>query len=450
MPHSSDVDFDKVPSPRESPASYHRRSLGKPRLSGRSQLSQAPATQDDNDNEPAYNGFDYGGQDFGDGGFASDDDDVLPTPSKHADQSRRTSGHTSRRTSFAQMDQADEEEEERVAHFTDNEPTPKAKGKQRASEVLSHEDPDIEDEIAQGLEEPVEEDQENEEPLRKRTGHDRGNDDSTEKHQPVSKRARTENEGDGNEGAKKPRGRPKGSKNNVLRDGPSLYDSVRSRNCCVHLCAILVTPNDENTDGRRRGQRLRYKPLDWWRLEKVVYGRRETGTSYVPTIKEIRRIPKEEPPPLGGKHRRKRPPRSQSKTAEVDALDALAFNPEDGWDEETQPEGPVLDFFGKEEIVKREWSKVLPSMLPGFSSIQVSRTLRRWLRRKRRPTGNSTFRRSSVMQTSSLPGSSPFLPVGRNLRRVPRTTHLYAIRTDQHAIHILTSDLRSSMSSRVR
>jgi hypothetical protein len=42
--------------------------------------------------------------------------------------------------------------------------------------------------------------------------------------------------------------------------------------------------------GVRRGLRHRYKPLDWWRQERVVYGRRESGVSYVPHIKEIIRV----------------------------------------------------------------------------------------------------------------------------------------------------------------
>ena len=54
--HSSDVDFDKVPSPRESPALSHRRSLAQRRNSGPSHLSQSTVAQDDDDdegNEPA-------------------------------------------------------------------------------------------------------------------------------------------------------------------------------------------------------------------------------------------------------------------------------------------------------------------------------------------------------------------------------------------------------------
>ncbi|KAH9843121.1 Mif2/CENP-C like-domain-containing protein [Rhodofomes roseus] len=326
--HSSDVDFDKVPSPRESPAYSHRRSLLQSRNSGPSHLSQSTVAQDDD--EPADDGMEYGGPDFdGGGGFDSDEDDA-PAQSHHGSQQhsqRRSSVHTSRRTSFAQMDQEDDEEEQ-AGQMTDNEPTPKAKGKRRDTGDEPQPDYDMEDNISRGLAEVDQEPSDEEDvPLRKRTGQDRGDDDSIEKHQQPSKKARTENEG-----AKKPRGRPKGSKNNVLRE---------------------LTPNDENTDGLRRGRRHRYKPLDWWRLEKVVYGRRETGTSYVPTIKEIHRIPKEEPQPLGAKHRRKRPPRSKSKTADAEGQGTLVYNPEEGWDEDTQAEAPILDYKTKEELRKR-------------------------------------------------------------------------------------------------
>lgn len=118
--------------------------------------------------------------------------------------------------------------------------------------------------------------------------------------------------------------------------------------------------NDENADdgnGLRRGKRTRYAPLEWWRLEKVVYGRRDSGTTFVPNIKEIRRLPKEEPRPLGAKHRKRRPPQSKSKsqTAEVDAEGQLVFNPEEGWDAETDSKGCVMDYDKDEEIEKREF-----------------------------------------------------------------------------------------------
>ncbi|CCM06441.1 uncharacterized protein FIBRA_08703 [Fibroporia radiculosa] len=322
----SDVDFDKVPSPRPSMSS--RRSLGLPRSPGRSQLSQSTVALD-NDDFPDEPDMDYGGgSDLNGAGFDSDDDDnnISPLSARQEQQqsAKKLNGRLSRRASFAQIDQDEEDE----LQLTRSPSTSKARGKQRAS-YEPHQDIDAEEDMVQ-FEVDVEQDAAEEEEVasRKRSGPERGEDDSIEKQQPASKKARFENEG-----AKKPRGRPGGKKVQVLRE---------------------LTPEDpnENQSGLRRGKRTRYKPLDWWRCEKVVYGRRETGKSLVPAIKEIRRIPKEESQPLGAKHRRKRPPRSKSKTAEESDKN-LVFNPEEGWDDETPTDGFVLDYNHDEEIKKR-------------------------------------------------------------------------------------------------
>lgn len=431
--HSSDVDFENVPSPRESPMLSHRRSLAQPRNSGPSHLSQSTVAQDDSDDEPAG----YDGPDFGAGGFDSDDDGPPAQSFLQSQQhsQRRSSAHTSRRTSFAQMDQ---DEEERSEPMSDNEDTPRAKGKERAD--IS--EPDLEPDFVHSL---AHVDQEQTisgyVPLRKRTGQDRDDDNSTEKYQRPNKKAKTENEG-----AKKPRGRPKGSKNNVLRDGLSTRHRWLG---WLFIFSVPVTPNDENTDGLRRGRRLRYKPLEWWRCEKVVYGRRESGTSYVPTIKEIHRIPKEEPQPLGAKHRRKRPPRSQSKAGD-DAQGALVYNPEEGWDEDTQAEAPIIDWRSKDEVLKRMYSVISRDTFDIKCVMKVSRLPQRWSLRRLRPIKTSTSRRSLAMPTLSPRASSSYPRMDKSLRRVPRTTHSYARL-------VLTSQSTSSrhiyrcfMSSRAR
>lgn len=208
--HSSDVDFEKVPSPRDSPMLSNRRSLAYSRNSGPSHLSRSTVAQDEEEGDDG-GPVDYGGPDFEAGGFDSGDDELPVQSSQHSQ--RRSSAHTSRRTSFAQMDQ-DEEEGERMS---DNEDTPRAKGKQRESINVPEPDYGFEDDIAQGLAQVEHEetiDMDEVEPLRKRTGRDRDDDDSIEKYQRPNKKSKTENEG-----AKKPRGKPKGAKNNVLRDG---------------------------------------------------------------------------------------------------------------------------------------------------------------------------------------------------------------------------------------
>ncbi|KZS92465.1 hypothetical protein SISNIDRAFT_455662 [Sistotremastrum niveocremeum HHB9708] len=122
-----------------------------------------------------------------------------------------------------------------------------------------------------------------------------------------------------------------------------------------------LSPEPEETEGLRRGKRLRYAPLEYWRCEKVVYGRRESGRHVVPIIKEIVRLPKEEPAPISNKPRSKRGPssrRSQSVTKghdddEREVIHIPAEVPEAGWDEKTEPYGVVLDYTSGVEVKRR-------------------------------------------------------------------------------------------------
>ncbi|KAI0950236.1 hypothetical protein AcV7_008770 [Taiwanofungus camphoratus] len=330
---TSDVDFDKVPSPRPSSAFSSRKSSGRGRSPpGPSQLSQSTMAQDYEDIQMDYGGMDEGrgGLDF-EAGFDSDDDDEPPVSSYQQQQSQQKRKDVlPRRSSFMQIDQDDEDDEEQVEAEmgADGSPMAKVKGKLRVNGDLPHQD--MEEDFAQGLaevdQEPMDED---EEQLRESDRNERSENNVVEKQRAKNKKARSENEG-----ARKPRGRPR--KQNVLRE-------------------VLNDENADDGNGLRRGKRTRYAPLEWWRLEKVVYGRRDSGTTFVPNIKEIRRLPKEEPRPLGAKHRKRRPPQSKSKsqTAEVDAEGQLVFNPEEGWDAETDSKGCVMDYDKDEEIEKR-------------------------------------------------------------------------------------------------
>jgi centromere protein C len=115
----------------------------------------------------------------------------------------------------------------------------------------------------------------------------------------------------------------------------------------IGLNSLVVSP--ESSTGLRRGKRLRYEPLEWWRCEKVVYGRRDPGkVTYVPTIKEIVRIPKDLPKPLGGTHKGKRRG-TRGKTEETVSV----VNPEDGWDDKTATNGVVIDWFTGNEVSRR-------------------------------------------------------------------------------------------------
>ena len=68
--------------------------------------------------------------------------------------------------------------------------------------------------------------------------------------------------------------------------------------------------------------------------------------TYVPTIKEIVRIPKDPPKPLGAAHKAKRGTSRRIKTEEPS-------NPEEGWDDNTATNGVVIDWFTGNEVSRR-------------------------------------------------------------------------------------------------
>ncbi|KAF8176019.1 Mif2/CENP-C like-domain-containing protein [Pholiota molesta] len=112
-------------------------------------------------------------------------------------------------------------------------------------------------------------------------------------------------------------------------------------------------------EGVRRSQREHYAPLEYWRGEKLVYGRsRNSGPILVPQIKEIVRIPKEHSLPLGGKRKRgstRARSRSQVVDADEDAIPPAlpVVNPEEGWDDDTQAVCTVVHYTSKEEVERR-------------------------------------------------------------------------------------------------
>ncbi|KAI0313835.1 hypothetical protein OF83DRAFT_1038640, partial [Amylostereum chailletii] len=95
----------------------------------------------------------------------------------------------------------------------------------------------------------------------------------------------------------------------------------------------------------RRGARMRFKPLAWWRNEKVVYGRCNTGTSFVPIIKEIMHVQEGPHLPLGKVGNCKR------SKAHEDPLGA--YKPEERWDERTPLRGVVFDWYTGKEVQRR-------------------------------------------------------------------------------------------------
>ncbi|KAJ6622951.1 Mif2/CENP-C like-domain-containing protein [Mycena sp. CBHHK59/15] len=120
--------------------------------------------------------------------------------------------------------------------------------------------------------------------------------------------------------------------------------------------------NRDVPEGVRRSKRIPYEPLEWWRLEKVVFGRREPGDSprLVPHIKEIVRIPKEPVVPLGKQGRSRRRSRStpaaNGKVVEKvveKIVEVPVSNPEEGWDDDTETQAVVKDYRTGLDVTRR-------------------------------------------------------------------------------------------------
>lgn len=122
---------------------------------------------------------------------------------------------------------------------------------------------------------------------------------------------------------------------------------MRKVSAQLDVQSLIYSTGDDDPEARglRRSRRTRFSPLEWWRLEKVVYGRRTSGVgSVVPVIKEIIRRPEPAAEPLSKKHHRRarsKPPSSKSGKGKE-----REQTPEDeqGLDDETDPNGEVRDY----------------------------------------------------------------------------------------------------------
>lgn len=311
---SSDVDFDDIPSPRQR---ISISSSARARPSGLSNTFTASQSDTDSDNEPLDHGsnFDVSGATDLNGDLGPQD----PPPRTPSPALRRSSP---RRRSFAQIDQGFNSQEEEEEHRTEGQETeqsdepPKVVKEKRKIRLKDVEDEDleVEEEIAQGL-------------------HDLEIEQSEEEEQtpppPPRKKQRIIEE------------QEKPKKNETRKQRKENRGSIP-----VHL-TIAEPPRN----GVRRSKRERYKPLEWWRGEKVVYGRTQSsGPILVPTIKEIIRIPIQKPLPLS--HKRRGYSRARSKTAD-EKLTTVVHNPEEGWDDATDPFGEVYDLDKQALVVRR-------------------------------------------------------------------------------------------------
>jgi len=141
---TTDVDFDRIPSPR--PISSLHKSLVNGGGPGPSTLSQSRSYREPESLAPTTDDggeYDYGGGEDGDHTMSDD----LSREEDHSTLDRRT-------TSFSQIDQDDDEDEEEEE---DHEPTPKptrqqkGKGKDISRQEMRGQDEEMENDIAQGL-----------------------------------------------------------------------------------------------------------------------------------------------------------------------------------------------------------------------------------------------------------------------------------------------------------
>ncbi|KAK7064625.1 CENP-C-C domain-containing protein [Favolaschia claudopus] len=121
------------------------------------------------------------------------------------------------------------------------------------------------------------------------------------------------------------------------------------------LSRTRLKENRNVPEGVRRSQRVPYPPLEYWRNEKVAYAPRDPAyPRQVPHISAIIRVPKEPAPQRRPVSKRKRRPRTvePTPTPEVEVhIDDT--NPEDGWDNETDPNADVLEYRTNQIVTRR-------------------------------------------------------------------------------------------------
>ena len=102
----------------------------------------------------------------------------------------------------------------------------------------------------------------------------------------------------------------------------------------------------------RRSKRVRHKPLEYWRGERMILGRAEDGPAPCPVLKGFLTIPKEIPAPLGSR-KRKRRGKSVSRAPSSSKKGVNLIPPEAGWDDDTQPLGLTLGYGTQNDIQRR-------------------------------------------------------------------------------------------------
>jgi len=328
---TSDVDFDKIPSPRPlNSAQRSSRNAGPGPSSLSKSIRARESTPDDPQDEEGGH-YDYQEDDMGNG-FG----DYGPQETPPDSSPKRGRG---RPRSFSRIEEDDEEQDEdqEQEEEEDRERTPtqsrRDKGKNRAVREESREPSEVEDEIAQGLED-----------VGLGPGSEEEEEDFDQAPEPPVKKARVES-------PKKP-GRKTKSKSKKENRGACFLVYFTTK-------PVIYFEKPEYREGTRKSSRNHYAPLEWWRGEKIVYGKtNSSGRVLVAPIKEIVRIPKEAPLPLGAKRKRgSTRPRSRSRALPDEEVIPPALpvvNPEEGWDDETTTVYTVLRYTDREEAERRK------------------------------------------------------------------------------------------------
>ncbi|KDE08014.1 hypothetical protein MVLG_01716 [Microbotryum lychnidis-dioicae p1A1 Lamole] len=108
--------------------------------------------------------------------------------------------------------------------------------------------------------------------------------------------------------------------------------------------------SDSDDDGsKRRSNRQRLAPVEYWRNERVVYKRRPSGLG----ITEVVLYPKPDPEPLAAQRKKGGRATSQAPRGRAQSVKAEIKDEEEGVDSLTDPEGLVWSWEGQAETQRR-------------------------------------------------------------------------------------------------
>lgn len=159
------------------------------------------------------------------------------------------------------------------------------------------------------------------------------------------------------------------------------------------------------------------------------------------------------PEPLGAR-RRKGYARKKSRTAEPEMQQVLVYDPEEGWDDETDPYCKVLEYGDEEtEVDRRESCPMLPVEMVFMYQIptQVSRSLPKWSILSQLRKAPSFSKRFLETETSLRQVSSSSRQTPPNQRRPRETTPLYVLQHNALGVYIAHEvSPRCSTSSKVQ